>query len=266
LAPDVPAVKAAANYAARILAGNYTRALVEGVSARHARRFALAAYNAGFTGAMRGYVTGDVDANTAHGNYSRDTKRRVRIFKKFLDQPPRREARPTVELDATALVSSHGPQAPRRIVLHSTESYDGTGVSDLYNIASYWRRQGIGLGAHLTIDSDGNTARNIADAELGYHVKGRNTGSLGIEQIGFARFSKSDWLSRPAQLEKVSCWLAYWSKKYDIPLVHNSERGVSTHWDQSQLIGGGHWDPGFGYPLARVLAFAKHYKEVGCGA
>lgn len=41
-----------------------------GVKAEDVERFCVAAHNAGFEGALEGYRVGNVDLNTAHGNYS----------------------------------------------------------------------------------------------------------------------------------------------------------------------------------------------------
>lgn len=262
---EMPPIRWASMFAARYLATNYVRAIEDGIPARKARRAAIASYNAGYGGMFSGWkYRHNMDIYTTHGDYSRDVQSRIRTFRGLLAaEPVPGVKRPTIELDARGLVSSHGGQSPYRIVLHSTESPNYIGTQDLYGIASYWRRQGDGLGAHLTIDGDGLTALNINERELGYHTYRRNTNSLGIEQIGYAKWTRAEWMSHPAQLRKVAQWLAYWSKEFDIPLSRNVEHGVSTHNDQSQLIGGGHWDPGPGYPFDYVLSLAREYKKTG---
>lgn len=47
-----------------------TYGAAHGVPYRHLRRFAVAAHNAGIGGALRGYNAGNIDMNTAGGDYS----------------------------------------------------------------------------------------------------------------------------------------------------------------------------------------------------
>ena len=172
---------------------------------------------------------------------------------------------PRTDVDCRGLVQDHGPHTPVRVVLHDTESYDRVGVSDIRGIAEFFQRQGLGYGSHLVIDLEGKTGRLVDDDRIGWHVGGANTGSLGIEQIGFGRFRRADWAKRPAQLEKVARWLAWWSKRWGIPLTLATGRGVCTHAMMSALHpeSGGHTDPGFGYPLADVIARARVLKKTG---
>jgi hypothetical protein len=158
-----------------------------------------------------------------------------------------------IDYDGRALVASHGSHTPRRIVWHDTESHDWKGIRDLAGIASYWHGVSWGPGAHVGIDSEGFIARYVDDLEIAYHVENHNTGSLGIEIVGFARFAPSVWLARRKQLETVAEVTAEWCKKYDIPAVLSVERGISTHAMQSRAYHGSHTDPGPGFPVQRTL-------------
>lgn len=168
---------------------------------------------------------------------------------------------PPIAYDGRELVTSHGSHLPVRVVLHDTESHDTAGIGDLRGIAEFWHRQGRGYGAHVGVDKEGNSARYVSDDLIGWHVQDRNTGSLGVEQIGFASFPLAVWWTRPRQLQTVARWLAYWSDRYGIPLRLHVERGVSTHAMQSEAYGGGHYDPGRGYPLRFVVQLARTYKR-----
>lgn len=178
---------------------------------------------------------------------------------------PRRPARqPRIQYDGRKLVKSHGGHSPTRIILHDTESHDWIGVKDLQGIAEFWHRQDQGLGAHVGVDEDGNSARYVNDEMVAWHTGGRNTDSLGLEMIGFARFTRAQWFARPSQLHKVARWLAYWSKKHGIPLVNDVEHGVSTHAQQSAAFHTStHTDPGPGFPLRMILWLARRYKRLG---
>lgn len=167
---------------------------------------------------------------------------------------------PRIDYDGRRLVDDHGTHDPRRIVVHDTESHDAKGIRDLAGIATYWNGVSWGPGAHVGVDAEGFSARYVDDRHVAYHVQGRNTGSLGIEIIGFARWSPTLWLLRPKQLEEVAQWLAHWSTLHGIPLARSTEHGVSTHNEQSRRYGGSHWDPGR-FPVDRVLARARDLVE-----
>lgn len=168
---------------------------------------------------------------------------------------------PRVEYDGRQLVRTHGVHIPTRIVLHSTESHDAKGIRDLAGIALFWFGVSWGPGAHVGVDAEGYSALYADDIAVTYHVLNRNTKSLGLEQIGFARFTLPMWRARRSQLDEVSHWLAYWSAKHDIPLKIDVEHGVSTHQMQSKKFGGSHWDPGFGYPLGTVIGHAREIRD-----
>lgn len=260
-AGTVPPVGAAAAYAARILRSHYDRALALGVPRDKAWKFATSAYNAGFTGALNGYKQGNSDLFTAGRDYGKDVQAHRRVIVGILayqSGSPRAGivAVPKIELDARSIVPSHGYQAPARIVLHSTEG-DVDGLSYLWAIGKYWAPRGYGC--QIAVAKDGSTARYVDDDEIGWCVAGYNTGSLSIEQVGFARFTRAQWLARPAQLLKVAKWIAYWSKKYDIPIVRSVTRGVLTHAEATKYkqVTGGHTDPGAGYPFDYVLRLAR---------
>lgn len=134
---------------------------------------------------------------------------------------------------------------PRVIVLHSTEgAYDGA-VSWLCNSASQ-------ASAHVVVSKTGESTRLVPDAEKAWHVASDNPFTLGIEQEGFA--AQASWPD--AQLETTAAWIAYWARKYDIPIVHSVTHGVCQHSDLG-AAGGGHHDCGPAYPFDRVLLMAR---------
>lgn len=172
-------------------------------------------------------------------------------------------ARPPTEYDGRAHVDSHGEHKPVRIILHSTESGDAAGLTDLRGLAMFWKGQAKGYGSQIAVDLEGLTGRYVADTQIAWHTSQRNTGSLGIEQFGKASFTRRLWILRPRQLAKVAWWIAFWSKKFSIPIKKDVEFGVSTHAMQSKAFGGDHTDPGLGYPLQLVLITARVYKRFG---
>lgn len=157
----------------------------------------------------------------------------------------------------------------RGIVLHDTESKDYPGASDLKAIGVWFNNPAAEASAHVCVDGEGHSAQYVPDHKKAWHCAAYNSETLGIEQIGFATFSLLIWKHRRAQLRKVAQYIAYWSKQYDIPIRkgrssggHITKPGVVTHRSLGQL-GGGHHDPGTGYPLRIVFALARYYKARG---
>lgn len=173
--------------------------------------------------------------------------------------------KPSVQ--AVCHATPHGSMSPVRVVLHDTESHDTAGISDVRGIYSFWQSQGLGYGAHLVIDRDGNTA--MADCGFGtelWHVGNYNGGSIGIEQIGFASNKRAAWLHQnEQQIIKVARWIAWFHRAYGIPVEHSIEHGVCTHADvgHAGIDTSGHTDPGTGYPLDTVLWLARRYVARG---
>lgn len=182
----------------------------------------------------------------------------------------KRVREPRIDYDGRALVDSHGPHKPVRIVIHDTEGLDAPGIRDLVGLAEFFKRQGRGYGYHVAVDADGNSSRMVDDREIGWHLGGGNTGSLGVSMIAQARFTRPFWFTRPRQLHKVARWLAWWSLEHDIPLVKAKPRegdpgiGVLTHGQWSAASSkSDHTDPGAGFPFFYVLFWARRYAKEG---
>lgn len=61
----------ATNYTLTMMRRNYNQAAGDGVKDADRVRFVIAAHNAGYAGALRGYREGNVDAHTTLGDYSK---------------------------------------------------------------------------------------------------------------------------------------------------------------------------------------------------
>jgi hypothetical protein len=98
-------------------------------------------------------------------------------------------------------------------------------------------------------------------------LRNGNPISENIEQCGWARWTRAEWLARPKLLDATARWLAERSKARGIPLVKLSpaevrarKPGVLGHGDYSTGTGDGtHWDPGPGYPWDVVMDKARAY-------
>lgn len=163
-----------------------------------------------------------------------------------------------------------GIQKPVRAVLHDTESHDVPhSIGDLVGVISFWKRNpfpgGSLAGSQFLVDGDGFIAQIGTLSDILQHTGGANTGSIGIEEIGFARFTRAVWLARTAQLDGVAKILAYLNHVHDVPLVKSTSAGVSTHAMQSRIHPEslGHTDPGVFYPFRFVMNRARGYVAAG---
>lgn len=160
--------------------------------------------------------------------------------------------------------------SPQLIVLHDTESANVPGNGDLAGIGSWFNNISAEASAHVCVDGEGRSARYVPDDRKAWHCAGYNSASLGIEQVGYATFNNGDWTKGDdAQLRKVAKYIAYWNKKYGIPIqrgqVSNGDvkrPGVVLH-SELGTIGGGHHDPGADYPVDAVLHMARYYRRRG---
>jgi len=169
----------------------------------------------------------------------------------------------------------HGTHVPLRFVLHDTQSHDTKGIADIAGIFSFWHTQRnpdgslAQYGAQFVVDKEGLIGEGGPATAIQWHVGNLNTGSIGIEQIGFAEFSRETWThDRRDQLWSVARVLAWGHGKYRIPLRvprHPQSPGVTTHArvGAAGIDPSGHTDPGAGYPLAVVVKMAKAIYEVG---
>jgi N-acetyl-anhydromuramyl-L-alanine amidase AmpD len=155
--------------------------------------------------------------------------------------------------------SSRNGVKPTVIVLHDTEGANvPNSIVDLQSLASWFNNPSAQASSHVGVDSDGYAAKFVDDNNKAWTQAAYNPKSLSIEQVGFA--TQTAWPE--AQLNKAAQYIAYWSKKYDIPIVHSTSHGVCQHRDLG-AAGGGHHDVSETYPLARVLEKAKAYRANG---
>lgn len=181
------------------------------------------------------------------------------------DKPRRRlfRKKPNVVYTRYSPNQSERTAAIRLLVLHSTESHNRPGDSDLRAIADYFATPSAQASSHVITDANGNSARCVPDSRKAWTQVAFNSYALAIEQIGFAAQGK--WSVR--ELRETARWLARWSHEYGVPLQRGKvsgttivHPGVVTH-SQLGAAGGGHSDPGAGYPVDRVIRMARRYRR-----
>lgn len=144
---------------------------------------------------------------------------------------------------------------PDLIVIHDTESLNSIGVQDLKNIGAWFDNPRAQASAHVCVDAQGYSAQYVPDEKKAWHVVSYNSRSLGIEQIGRA----TQYFWPDAQVKKAAKYVAYWSKKYGIPI---DDKHVVTHASLG-AAGGGHHDPGPAYPMGKLRYHARYYLRRG---
>lgn len=175
---------------------------------------------------------------------------------------------PKVVLTRNSPNQSARSAAIELIVLHSTESHNRKGHSDLEAIAGLFANSSFDASSHTIVDADGFSARCVPDERKAWTVGNLNSASLNIEQIGFAAQGRPAWRHRKHQLRETARWIALWSRRHGIPIrkavLSGSGQviraGVTTH-DYCSKHGAGttHWDPGE-YPMGYVLWLARGFK------
>lgn len=159
--------------------------------------------------------------------------------------------------------SGRNGDRPDLIVIHTTESHNRPGTSDLQSIADWFDNASSQASSHVLVDADGTSARLVSDEMKAWTQASYNPRCLSIEQIGFASTTRAGWLTQRKELRETARWIAYWSRKHGIPIrrVRPTRTGVIGHQGLG-AGGGGHHDPGENYPWGYVLAKARIYKTL----
>lgn len=154
----------------------------------------------------------------------------------------------------------------RQIILHSMEYQGDTAAEALGRLSC---SRAYGASPHFGIDDD-SLQQYLPITVVGWHAQGANTCTIGIEQAGYARWSREQWLNHSGTLDRTAWLLARLSKQTGIPLAYvdaaglrKGTRGISTHADVTKAysIAGGHVDPGKNYPMDWVLKRARAFRD-----
>jgi hypothetical protein len=152
----------------------------------------------------------------------------------------------------------------RLIVLHSTEGDTAAGA------AGWFANDASEGSAHVVVDQD-HCYRTLPDDAIPWGAKGDrvNEDGLHVEQAGYAKWSRDEWLANRATIDNAARVVAAWAWEYNIPLrfltaddlrsMGTNARGVTTHLEVTKAfdVSGGHQDPGAEYPIDYFMKRAR---------
>jgi N-acetylmuramoyl-L-alanine amidase-like protein len=151
---------------------------------------------------------------------------------------------------------------PTCIVLHSTEGPTAEGGAKTLTTRP-------DASAHIVV-GDTETFRIVPSPKYACGVKDVNDWTLHIEQAGFAKWKKREWLTHIGTIRRAAFWTAVWMKQYGIPahflttqdLNDGKRRGFTYHrfLSLSDVSSSTHWDPGYHYPMVTFMALLTYYR------
>jgi hypothetical protein len=156
--------------------------------------------------------------------------------------------------------SDRGGAKVRLLVIHTAE-----GARSIESLAGWFANPANEVSSHTGADDKaGPIVGEFVTPERKAWTQGNaNPVACSIEACGFASWSTAEWMdNHPNMLANVAAWLAEESARWGVPLRRLSPAeaqgagvGVCSHQDLGSW-GGGHTDPGAGFPWDHVLAMA----------
>lgn len=154
------------------------------------------------------------------------------------------------------------------IVIHSMEAPESEGRAR--QVARYFQHPTRPGSSHLTIDNK-EIIQCVRDNDIAAGAVGANQKGIHIEQPGFAKESREEWLDdySKATIELVAEATAQYCLKYDIPVrkieaadLKAGTKGICGHADVSRAFPGtGHTDPGQHYPWDYLIERVQAHYE-----
>lgn len=146
----------------------------------------------------------------------------------------------------------------RLIVLHSAE-----GARTIGELGHFFASMSVQASSHVGADDQFNTVGEYVKRDRKAWTECTfNPVSVSVEMCAFAAWDADEWHRHPNMLENVARWIAEEADHFKIPIVklnslqaQGNGRGVCFHSDLGSA-GGGHSDPGPGFPINYVLTLA----------
>lgn len=149
----------------------------------------------------------------------------------------------------------------RLVVVHTAE-----GARTYQDLGNFFASSSAGVSSHTGIDDNtgGKIGEYVKRGNKAWTQANANPYSVATELCGFAEWSESTWRNQHDQmLRTCAAWIREECQHYGLPIVklsagqaQGSGHGVCGHVDLG-AAGGGHWDPGPGFPWGYVIDLAK---------
>lgn len=166
---------------------------------------------------------------------------------------------PPVAPECKVLLSpNHGPtrlaSSLRGVILHSTESASASSA------ANWFADPKSKVSAHI-VAGETECFRCVPDLVVAWAAGPTNDRFLQLEIVGYAKWSRAEWLQRPGTLARARAQIAAWCAMYGFPnrflgaaALKSDAKGISTHFEVTKAYSGGsgHWDPGANFPRDAV--------------
>jgi hypothetical protein len=158
--------------------------------------------------------------------------------------------------------SSRGGTAVRLVVVHTAEGPSGPGAYQ--ELGAFFANPSSGVSSHTGIDdTPGVIGEYTAPGVKAWTQGNANPYSVATELCGFAAWSYDEWWRDHAvMLENCAAWIGEECDRFGIPCrrlsaaeAQGGAAGMCGHVDLG-AAGGGHWDPGPGFPWADVMEMA----------
>lgn len=169
-----------------------------------------------------------------------------------------------------------GKRNVRLVVMHSMEAPEKGNTAE--NVARFFQNprdpkgNPVRASAHLCVDSD-SIVQCVMDNNVAFAAPGVNNDGIHIEQAGFARQTRAEWLDPYGilMLNLSANVAAQYCLKYNIPVKHLSnaelkagEKGIIGHSQATAIYkpNNGHTDPGTGFPWDSFMERVQfHFDE-----
>jgi hypothetical protein len=155
---------------------------------------------------------------------------------------------------------SRGGIRPYKIILHTAE-----GAQTIESLGNFFANSANQVSSQTGADDKpGVIGEYVTRGNAAWTQAAYNEESVSLELCGFASWSRSTWLNQHEQMiRNAAAWVAEEAAHYGIPIValNNSQaqgggRGVAQHVNLGSG-GGGHVDCGSGFPMDKLIEWAK---------
>ena len=160
---------------------------------------------------------------------------------------------------------SGGTRDPKKdikwVVVHDTEGGSARSVAQMFS------RQSATASTHLVVD-EGECYRMLRNDQIPWGAPGANTNGFHIEHVGFARWTREEWLNHELTLRRGAYKTALHLNAWGLPArwvgplgLRLGRKGITTHADVTKWkrTAGGHTDPGANFPKDVYLQYVKLY-------